>query len=103
MVERGEESRRQGFPRVTKVWLEIGALSGVEPSAMEFCFDAATRDTLAEGAQLEIVLIPGQGACLDCGKTVALAERFGVCPECGGCKVQMTGGDEMRVKELEVE
>ena len=98
-----EEGRRQGFSRVKKVFLEIGALSGVEPAAMELCFDAATRDTLAEGAQLEIVRTPGQGYCLDCEKTVALAERFGTCPDCGGYKVQMTGGDEMRVRELEVE
>ena len=75
-----------------KVWLEIGALSGVEPEAMMFCFDVVTRGTLAEGAALEIVRTPGQGWCLDCEKIVALAERFGPCPECGGHQVQMTGG-----------
>jgi hydrogenase nickel incorporation protein HypA/HybF len=98
-----EEGRRQGFSRVRKVWLEIGALSGVEPEAMEFCFDIVTRGTLAEGANLEIVRTPGQGWCLDCEKPVALTERFGTCPDCGGGRVQMTAGDEMRVKELEVE
>ena len=98
-----EEGRRQGFSRVKKVWLEIGALSGVEPEAMIFCFDVVTRGTLAEGAALEIVRTPGQGWCIDCEKNVALAERFGPCPECGGHRVQMTTGDEMRVKELEVE
>jgi hydrogenase nickel incorporation protein HypA/HybF len=98
-----EEGRKQGFSRVKTVWLEVGELSGVEPQAMEFCFDAATRGTLAEGARLEIVRTPGQGWCLDCEKTVPLGERFGACPECGHYHVQMTGGDEMRVKELEVE
>ncbi|WP_294540472.1 hydrogenase maturation nickel metallochaperone HypA [uncultured Rhodoblastus sp.] len=98
-----EEARKQGFSRVKTVWLEIGILSGVEPEAMEFCFDAATRGTLAEGAKLEIIRTPGQGWCLDCGKTVALIERFGACPECGLYHVQMVAGDEMRVKELEVE
>ncbi|MCI4677453.1 hydrogenase maturation nickel metallochaperone HypA [Rhodoblastus acidophilus] len=98
-----EEAHRQGFSRVRTVWLEIGELSGVEPDAMEFCFDVVTRGTLAEGARLEIVRTAGQGWCLACEKDVALAERFGACPECGGHKVQMTAGDEMRVKELEVE
>ena len=98
-----EEARKQGFSRVKTVWLEIGALSAVDPSAMEFCFDAATRGTLAEGARLEIICTPGQGWCLDCEKTVKLEERFGACPECGRSHVQMTGGDEMRVRELEVE
>jgi len=33
---------------------------------------------------------------------VALDERFGACPECGGYKVQMTQGDEMKIREMEV-
>ncbi len=98
-----EEGRARGFSRVKRVWLEIGALSGVEPEAMIFCFDVVTRGTLSEGAALEIIRAPGQGWCLACEKTVALAERFGPCPECGGHRVQMTAGDEMRVKELEVD
>ena len=40
---------------------------------------------------------------MDCGKTVPLAERFGPCPECGGFRVRMTAGDEMRVREIEVD
>ncbi|MGD0634101.1 MAG: hydrogenase maturation nickel metallochaperone HypA [Beijerinckiaceae bacterium] len=98
-----EEARKQGFSRVRLVRLEIGAIGGVDPQAMEFCFDAVTRGTLAEGARLEIVTTPGQGWCLDCGKTVPLLERFGACPECGNHHVQMTGGGEMRVRELEVD
>jgi hydrogenase nickel incorporation protein HypA/HybF len=98
-----EEGRKQGFSRVKTVWLEIGVLSGVEPQAMEFCFDVVARGTLAEGAKLEIVRTPGEGYCLDCEAKVALAERFGACPDCGRYHVQMTSGDEMRVKELEVE
>lgn len=98
-----ETAARQGFARVRAVWLEIGALAGVEPEALSFCFDAVTRGTLAEGARLEIVAAEGRAWCLDCGKTVAVAARYDPCPECGGFGLQVTGGTEMRVKELEVE
>jgi hydrogenase nickel incorporation protein HypA/HybF len=98
-----EEAQKRGFSRVRTLWLEIGALSAVDPAAMAFCFDVVARGTLAEGARLEVVRTPGQGWCLDCEKTVPLEERFGRCPECGGGYVQMTGGDEMRVREMEVE
>lgn len=97
-----DAAQRDGFQKVAAVWLEIGQLSGVEPEAMRFCFDAVTRDSVAEGARLEIIAIPGQGWCMACAKTVPMHEVFGECPLCGGYQLQVSGGTEMRVKELEV-
>ncbi len=97
-----QQAHSRGFRRVHTVVLEIGALAAVEPEAMRFCFDAVTRGTIAEGAQLEIIEAPGQGWCVGCANTVQLAERYGLCPECGGTQVSITGGDRMRVIELGV-
>lgn len=97
------EARKQGFNRVKTVWLEIGELSSVEVGAMTFCFDAVTRDSLADGARLHIVNTPGQAWCMPCSKTVNLRQRFDECPNCGSYQLQVTGGDEMKIKELEVE
>lgn len=94
---------RDNFTKVTAVWLEIGQLSSVEPQALAFCFDAVTRDSLAQGARLEIMAVPGTGWCMACAKTVPMTEVFGECPQCGSYPLQVTGGTEMRVKELEVE
>ncbi len=98
-----EHAQRERFSRVRVVWLEIGALSGVEPEAMRFCFDAVTRGSVAEGTALEIIETPGSGWCLQCSESVPIAERYSACPRCGGYQVQPTGGTEMRVKEMEVE
>jgi hydrogenase nickel incorporation protein HypA/HybF len=98
-----EQARVQNFTRVKGVWLEIGPLAGVELEALRFGFDVVTRDSLAEGAALEIIEMPGQAWCLQCAKTVPVIQRFDACPECGSYQLQVTGGDEMRIKELEVE
>jgi hydrogenase nickel incorporation protein HypA/HybF len=98
-----DSAKSNGFTRVKTVWLEIGQLSGAESEAMRFCFDAVARNTLLEGARLEIVEAEGQGWCLSCGKTVAIRQRYEPCPLCGGYQLEPTGGMEMRVKELEVE
>ena len=98
-----DEASRHAFGRVKSIVLELGALGHVEPEAMLFCFEAVSRGTKAEGARLVIERIPGAGWCLDCGKTVALSERFGACPDCGQFHVQMSAGDELRVRELQVE
>ncbi len=98
-----EEALKQGARRVTRVFLDIGALSAVEPEALEFCFSAVASGTAAEGATLEIARLPGVGWCLDCERSVPLAERFGACPQCGRWRVQMTAGAEMRIREMEID
>ncbi len=93
----------QGFTQVKAVVLEIGQLAAVEVEAMRFCFDAVMRDTLADGARLEIVEVPGAGWCRDCETQVPMNDRLDICPHCGGAHLQPSGGLELKVKELEVE
>lgn len=92
---------RTGGARVTRIVLEIGRLCAVVPDAMRFCFDLATEGTVAEGARLEIVEVPGRGRCRACGADVALERPFGRCG-CGGTDLDWLAGDELRVKEIEV-
>ena len=98
-----EQAVAQKFSKVKVLWLEIGELSTVDPDALRFCFEAIRTGTLAEEARMEIIRLPGQALCMDCGKQIHLGERYGFCPECGSGKLQISGGDEMRIKELEVE
>ena len=96
-------AKSQGYQQVKRVWLEIGGLSGVEPEAMRFGFDVVTKGTLADRARLEIIEVPGEAWCMQCSKTVPVEQRFDACPDCGSYQLHVTGGDQMRVKELEVE
>ncbi|HPE78613.1 MAG: hydrogenase maturation nickel metallochaperone HypA [Chromatiaceae bacterium] len=98
-----DEAQRQGFERVIRVRLEIGRLSGVEIEAMRFGFDAVTRDSLADGAELEIIELPGTAWCLPCGCEVEVRQRFDACPQCGSYQLQVVSGDQMQIKDLEVE
>ena len=98
-----QEALAQGFRRVKTVWLEIGALSGVEPEAMRFCFEVVMQDSLADSAKLEIIAAPGVAWCLPCGREVPVKQLYDECPHCGSHQLQIAGGDQMRIKELEVE
>ncbi len=98
-----EQAKVQDYARVKVLRLEIGALAGVELDAMHFGFDVVKRGTLAEDAELEIIHVPGQAWCMPCGKTVSIQQRFDACPHCGGYQLHVTGGEELRIKELEVE
>jgi len=98
-----DSAKAQNFSRVKTVWLEIGQLAGVEVEAMKFCFDAVTRDSIAQDAKLEIIATPGQAWCLHCAEVVNVAVLYDACPNCGSHQIQVTGGNEMRVRELDVE
>ncbi|AIC30038.1 hydrogenase nickel incorporation protein HypA (plasmid) [Rhizobium etli bv. mimosae str. IE4771] len=97
-----ETARQNGVTRVKSVRLEVGVLSHVDPEALLFCYEAVRRGTIADGAALEINHVEGEGWCVDCCKTVKLEERFGGCPECGRHRVQMTAGDELKIRDMEV-
>jgi hydrogenase nickel incorporation protein HypA/HybF len=101
MIELVETTaRRHAATGVAEVRLEIGALSHVERDALAFCFDAVTRGGVADGARLEIVTIPGEAWCMPCGERVPLAQRGDPCPRCGGYQLEVTAGDDMRVKDI---
>jgi hydrogenase nickel incorporation protein HypA/HybF len=90
-----------GGKKVSRVVLEIGKLSAVLPDAVRFCFDLASQDTVAEGAELVIVEIPGQARCRACAAIVLLDRPFGRCA-CGADDLEWLSGEELRVRELEV-
>ncbi len=98
-----EEARKRAFAKVNVVCLEIGALSHVAPETLKFCFEAVAARTIARGARLEIVETPGTAWCMDCSKSVEIKQRYEPCPSCAGYHLQVTGGEEMRVRELEVD
>lgn len=98
-----QEAARQSFHKVNRVRLEVGALAGVEIAALRFGFDVVTRGTLADGAELDIFEQPALAWCLRCMQLVSVQQRYDPCPECGGYQLQVTQGESLKVKDLEVE
>ncbi|MDF0521107.1 hydrogenase maturation nickel metallochaperone HypA [Bradyrhizobium yuanmingense] len=98
-----EEARRRSFSKVRTVCVEIGALSHVDAEAMKFCFPVVAVRTIADGAVLEIVELPGVAWCMACSRSVEIAQRYAPCPCCGSYKLQVTAGEKMRLKELEID
>jgi hydrogenase nickel incorporation protein HypA/HybF len=92
-----------GGRRILSVDVEIGELSSVVPDAVEFCFEACSQGTLLDGARINIIRMPGSGQCLECGADTPLAALFGACQRCGSYQVKVVSGEEMRVREIEVD
>lgn len=79
-----EERLRRDGARVGVVGVRVGELSGVNPDALRFSFEALTTGTELAPLQLEIELCPRRERCRTCGQTFAPADFVFVCPACGG-------------------
>ncbi len=88
---------------VKQVTLEIGQLSAVMPDAIRFCFDVCCRDTVLAGATLEIIEVPGLARCRHCGTEMPLTQLWGICDRCGSVELEIIQGEELKIKEMEVE
>lgn len=89
--------------KVLTVVLQIGALSGVVPESVEFCFEACTKGTALDGARLEIEQIAGEGRCPLCGALGPVDTLFDPCSACGAFGLELVCGEELRVKEIEID
>lgn len=87
--------------RVAVVRLEIGMLAGVALDPLRFAFEACAGGTLLEGAQLEILSIPGRARCKCCGCEHPTTSLLAPCP-CGSFDRVLVSGNELRLKDVEV-
>lgn len=98
-----DQARTEGFGQVTRVVLEIGRLSGVEPEAMRFAFDVGTAGSIAEGADLLLEETPGRARCPACGLETPVEAFYDPCPACAGYPLEILQGRDMRIVSLDVE
>ncbi len=97
-------ARREGAHAIQTVALRVGALSGVEPEALEFAFSVAKQDTLAKDARLAVEYLRPSALCQNCNLEFAVVDRFGIaiCPVCGKQSTNFVHGNELEVRYLEV-
>ncbi len=98
-----EYARKENASVVREIEIEVGELSGVVMDALEFCLDAAVRNSILEGARRKILRIAGRGRCRNCGHEFRMRDLYAVCPECGRPAPEILEGGELRVKSLLVE
>ncbi len=89
--------------RVTKVYLKVGHLRQVVPSALSFSFELVAQGTSVEGAELDLEEVPAAGRCRGCGTEIRLKTFPLQCEVCGGLEMEITQGEELYVESLEME
>ena len=85
---------------VEAIELDIGAIAGIEPDALDFAWQAAIPGTVLADAERAIHHIPGQGKCLECEITFNMPSLYTHCPVCGGYFTDVVAGKELKIRSL---
>lgn len=99
-----QAARDDGARSVARIGVRIGAMAGVEASALDFAFDAARLGTTAADAVLEVESVPLVCHCRDCDLDFPVDNRYGValCPACDLPSGDIRQGTELQVSYVEV-
>lgn len=100
-----EEFERTAGPgaRLVQVRVKVGAMRQVVPDNLEMAYQVISRGTAAEGSRLEMVTVPAEGRCTECGWTGGIELPFVVCGRCGSGSVSVEKGMELHLDQLKVE
>ena len=90
--------------KIRSVTLEFGEVSGIVTSYLYNYWDWYTKKfPIFEGSELKCEEIPAVTWCDDCKITYSTIKYGKICPHCGSGKTWLLRGNEMRIKEIEVE
>jgi len=89
--------------QVSVVTMRIGRLRQVVPGTLDFYFGFVARDTVCEGARLELQTVPALLACPACASRWEIEFPDFRCPACGQGGVEVVTGNEFEVESIDVE
>ena len=92
-----------GVTHVDAVVMNIGEVSTIVPEYLTDCWRwAADKEELLRGCELKIHTIPAVTHCDDCGGEYETVRNGKTCPRCGGDHTWLLRGNEVEIKEIEV-
>lgn len=103
LIEQVDRIARERKARtVSRIVVELGPLSGVEPSLLRHAYPLAAAGTVAEHAELEIESSDIVVQCGQCGAQSAATPNRLLCSNCGDFRTRVVSGDEMILQRVEL-
>jgi len=97
-----EKAGAENADKVVSVTIVVGNLAGIVPDSLLYCFDTIKLGTIASEAILNIEEVKATADCIDCNKRIEIEQFDFACPDCGSVIIP-TGGQELFVKDIEIE
>ena len=92
----------RGASAVAQINVEVGPLSGVDPVLLASAFEVVRAGSCAAKATLSITTMVVTISCLSCGAESQTRPNRLLCDICGGYRTRVVGGDELRLRRVEL-
>jgi hydrogenase nickel incorporation protein HypA/HybF len=89
-----------GDRRPVRVGIKVGAISGVDPESLQFCFDALVEGSPDAPLALEIEAVPWRQRCPACSAEFEVVDLAVACPDCGEVRTECAAGHELTLSWL---
>jgi hydrogenase nickel incorporation protein HypA/HybF len=93
---------KRGASAVQRIAIEVGPLSGVEPTLLARAFEALCVGSCAAHAVLSIESPAVSIRCLSCDAQSCVEPNRLVCGACGDFRTRVVAGDELRLRRVEL-
>lgn len=98
-----EKMKENNCKKIDKVKISAGELTSIVPEALEFAYEAVTKDTPMEGSEIETKIVKLAAKCGKCSREFRVKDFNYICPECGNVAVKIIRGREMVIQTIEME
>lgn len=96
-------ARERNAQKVTRITLNIGPLSGVEPELLRHAYPLASAGTVAADAELIMQSADIVVRCSQCDSETTVAPNKLLCGNCGDFRTRVVSGDELTLLRVELQ
>ena len=97
-------AKENNVSKVISLTLEVGEVSTIVPELFKDCFEWSKKKTeYMQECELNLVILAAVTYCQDCGETYSTTKHGKTCPHCGSNKTYLITGNEVTIKDIQVE
>ena len=97
-------AKENNVQKVISLTLEVGEVSTIVPELFTDCFEWSKKKTeYMQECELNLVILAAVTYCQDCGETYSTTKYGKICPHCGSNKTYLITGNEVTIKDIQVE
>ena len=97
-------AKENNVSKVISLTLEVGEVSTIVPELFKDCFEWSKKKTeYMQECELNLVILAAVTYCQDCGKTYSTTKHGKTCPYCNSNKTYLITGNEVKIRDIQVE